>query len=77
MCPYALREVFTVIRNDGGWLTSSNNSFQNHLKAEVSENEQIYETGCLVTMEQWFNTNLYYIGGAALGVAVVQVSVSI
>jgi len=45
----------------------------NHLKAEVSENEQIYETGCLVTMEQWFNTNLYYIGGAALGVAVVQI----
>ena len=47
--------------------------FQNHIKREVSSDEQIYQTGCLVTMEGWFNTNLYYIGGAALGVAIVQV----
>ena len=52
-------------------------AFQNHLMDDVGKGEQIYETGCLVTMEQWFNTNLYYIGGAALGVAVVQASVSI
>ena len=47
---------------------------QNHIKEEVSADDQIYQTGCLVTMEGWFNTNLYYIGGAAIGVAIVQVS---
>ena len=47
-------------------------TFQNHLRPGV--NEQMYETGCLVTMEQWFNANLYAIGGAAIGVAVIQVS---
>lgn len=48
-------------------------SFQSNLKDGYGSGERIYETGCLITMEQWFNKNLYYIGGAALGVAIVQV----
>jgi len=34
----------------------------------------IIQTGCLSAMESWFNTNLYYIGGAAIGVAIIQIS---
>ena len=53
------------------------NSVQNHLKDGYGSGNTIYDTGCLITMERWFNTNLYYIGGAALGVAVVQVGLNI
>ena len=49
-------------------------TFQNHLKEGYGSGTQIHDTGCLVTMESWFNLNLYYIGGTALGVAVVQVN---
>lgn len=45
----------------------------NHLKEGYGSGTQIHDTGCLVTMESWFNLNLYYIGGTALGVAVVQI----
>lgn len=45
----------------------------NHLKKGYGKGKQIYETGCLISMENWFNSNLYYIGGAALGVAIVQI----
>lgn len=44
-----------------------------HLKDDYGNGEVIYDTGCLITMENWFNHNLYYIGGAALGVAIVQI----
>eukprot|EP00116_Pleurobrachia_bachei_P002367 sb/3462629/ len=54
---------------------TSNQTFvpSSNLKEDYGGGKHIYEDGCLDTMEGWFNKNLYYVGGAALGVAIVQV----
>ena len=56
---------------------SNNKPFQTNLKEGYGGGVKIYEDGCLDTLEGWFNKNLYYVGGAALGVAIVQVCLSL
>ena len=46
---------------------------QDKLRDGYGDGHIIIQTGCLSAMESWFNKNLYYIGGAAIGVAIIQV----
>ena len=41
-------------------------------KPEAEVRERIYTEGCLIRINQWVQSNLYWVGGIALGVAFVQ-----
>ena len=41
-------------------------------KSDSEVRERIYTEGCLLRINQWVQSNLYWVGGIALGVAFVQ-----